>query len=76
MYTVLFQFFGHIKYAGYKPVLDDYSWWFDLVSKIVRQADRFEIRCWPEEPAAIATGRQSVSKLKIPCPENRFSRGL
>lgn len=58
MYTVGFQF-GSYKYiTGIKPVLQEYSWWIELVRKIAPQADKFEIRCWPDEPEAIATGQQ------------------
>lgn len=57
MYAVGFQFSRYLD-TGVKPVLEDYTWWVELVYTIAQCADRFEIRCWPDEPEALATGRQ------------------
>jgi len=64
MYTVGFMF-HQCKYVnGIKSVLQDFSWWFDLVINIACKADTFEIRCWPGESEAIATGRRFGKQLK------------
>lgn len=39
-----------------KTILDDYSWWTSLIEQICKNANRFEIRCWPGETEAIETG--------------------
>jgi hypothetical protein len=64
MYTVGFQFDIYKHITGIKPILQDYSWWFELVRKIGHQADIFEIRCWSDESEAIATGRQFGMQLE------------
>ena len=64
MYTVGFMFHQCRYVNGIKPVLQDYSWWFDLVESIASQADIFEIRCWPEESEAIATGQRFGRRLE------------
>lgn len=56
MYIVAFQI--EISDHENKQILEDYSWWPELVKKIASKADKFEIRCWPDEPEAIATGQR------------------
>lgn len=64
MYVVGFMF-HQCKYVnGIKAVLQDYSWWFDLVKNIAGRADTFEIRCWPGETEAIATGQRFGVQLE------------
>ena len=64
MYIVAFQFtcrwIAHID----KPVIQDYSWWIALVRKVAHRADRFQIRCWPDEPEAIAAGQRFGTQVK------------
>jgi hypothetical protein len=57
MYTVTFHFDRYRLSSG-KPVIRDYIWWVALVGNIAHQADNFQIRCWPDEPDAIATGQR------------------
>lgn len=64
MYTVGFQFDLYKHTTGIKPVLQDYSWWIALVRNIAHQADTFEIRCWSDEPEAIATGQRFGMQLE------------
>ncbi|MDD4437754.1 MAG: hypothetical protein PHS04_06955 [Tissierellia bacterium] len=64
MYAVGFQFDLYKHTTGIKPVLQDYSWWIALVSKIASQVDKFEIRCWSDETEAIVTGQQFGEQLE------------
>lgn len=71
MYIVSFLF-NSTKYVdGLKARLEDYSWWFALVRKFAPQADIFEIRCWPGEWEAFATGRRFGEQI-----ENKMTREL
>jgi len=63
MYTALFLFDTYIRPTG-KEYLRDYSWWIELVSKIAPKADKFEIRCWPGETEAIATGMRFGEQIE------------
>lgn len=56
---------------GLTPLLEDYSWWIDLIKRIGKKADIFELRCWPEEPEAIETGRRFGKQM-----ENTVTREL
>lgn len=63
MYTVAFQ--SERRYAGgMKALLRDYSWWKDLVGMVAARADSFVLRCWPEEPEALALGRRFGSPVE------------
>ena len=64
MYIVGFHFDLYRKTTGTKSVLQDYSWWIELVKNIANQADNFEIRCWSDEPEAIATGQKFGMQLE------------
>lgn len=75
MYTVAFQF--ERRYAdGFKALLRDYSWWKDLVGMAASQADAFELRCWPEEPEAVALGRRFGSQVENTMTGEMVIRGL
>lgn len=62
MYRIAFQV--ELYDSGVKQILEDYSWWIDLVGKIASEADKFEIRCWPDELEAIATGQQFGKQIE------------
>jgi hypothetical protein len=47
-----------------KEPLPDYSWWIALIKDIARRADRFEIRCWADEPESIAAGQMFSTQLE------------
>lgn len=47
-----------------KPSLGDYSWWLVAVRHISAHATSFEIRCWPDEPEAIETGRRFGTQVE------------
>lgn len=70
MYTVGFQV-GYKYVGGLGTVLEDRSWWLELARKTGSNADVFEIRCWPGENEAIATGRRFGEQV-----ENNESREI
>lgn len=63
--TVCF-FFNKFQTIGPKPVLSDYSWWAALVVRIAPMADRFMLRCWPDEAQAIADGQRFGASTENP----------
>lgn len=64
MYSMGFQFDLKKYTTRFKAVLQDYSWWIVLVSKIAPQANKLEIRCWSDEIEAIVTGQQFGRQLE------------
>ena len=62
--TLGFYFEQYCLNGNNRPSLGDYSWWHVAVRKICARATDFEIRCWPDEPEAIETGRRFGSQVE------------
>ena len=55
---LILEFQEHRVNEEGREIFDSYDWWKELVSRAAQGADRFELRCWEDEPEGIAFGQQ------------------